>query len=83
MREPEPFEIPPWERPPRPYSPMRRSRIGALLSQEELAERVNVCRQTICALERGRSMPSVLLALAVARALNTTVEQLWGDVAQR
>ncbi|HEY3961729.1 MAG TPA: helix-turn-helix domain-containing protein [Gaiellaceae bacterium] len=79
MREPEPLEIPPWDRPQPPSSPMRRRRIGAFLSQEELAERVNVSRQTICALERGRSLPSVLLALAVARALNTTVEQLWGE----
>jgi putative transcriptional regulator len=57
---------------------MRRSRVHAFLSQEELAERVNVCRQTICSLERGRSVPSVTLALSVARALGTTVEQLWG-----
>jgi putative transcriptional regulator len=58
---------------------MRRRRIKVFLSQGELAERVKVSRQTICSLERGRSLPSVLLALAVARALDTTVEELWGE----
>ncbi|MDQ8154170.1 MAG: helix-turn-helix transcriptional regulator [Gemmatimonadota bacterium] len=47
------------------------------VSQAQLAERVAVTRQTIIAIERGDYNPSVKLALQLARALNTTVEQLF------
>jgi putative transcriptional regulator len=47
------------------------------LSQAELAERVGVSRQTIVAIERGNYNPSVALALRLARALETTVEELF------
>ncbi len=47
------------------------------LSQAELAERVGVSRQTIVAIERGNYNPSVALALRLARALATTVEDLF------
>lgn len=39
------------------------------LTQEELAERVGVTRQTIIALEKGRYSPSLILAHRIARAL--------------
>ncbi len=47
------------------------------LSQQELAAKVNVSRQTIIAIERGDYSPSVKLALLLAKRLNTTVEQLF------
>ncbi len=47
------------------------------LSQQQLAERVSVSRQTIIAIERGDYNPSVKLALLLARSLNATVEQLF------
>jgi putative transcriptional regulator len=47
------------------------------LSQQELASRVNVSRQTIISIERGDYNPSVKLALLLAKKLNTTVEQLF------
>ncbi len=47
------------------------------LSQQELAAKVNVSRQTIIAIERGDYSPSVKLALLLAKKLNTTVEQLF------
>ncbi len=47
------------------------------MSQAELADRVAVSRQTIIAIERGHYNPSVKLALLLARALGTTVEQLF------
>lgn len=50
------------------------------LSQEELARQVGTTRQTISALERGRSIPSVSLALALARALDCSVEELFANV---
>lgn len=47
------------------------------MSQQQLAERVSVSRQTIVAVERGDYNPSVKLALLLARELQTTVEQLF------
>ena len=47
------------------------------LSQQALAERVGVSRQTIISIEKGRFRPSVELALRLARALETTVESLF------
>ncbi len=73
------LELPPWDRPQPKRSPVWQGRINALLSQEELATKVSVSRQTIWSIERGHSLPTVTLALALARALDTTVEALWGD----
>ncbi|HEY0196141.1 MAG TPA: helix-turn-helix transcriptional regulator [Methanobacterium sp.] len=39
------------------------------MTQEELAEAVDVTRQTIIALEQGRYNPSLILAYKVTRAL--------------
>ncbi len=47
------------------------------LSQQQLAEMVSVCRQTIVSIERGDYAPSVKLALMLAAKLDTTVEQLF------
>jgi putative transcriptional regulator len=47
------------------------------LSQQDLAERVSVSRQTIVAIERGNYSPSVKLALLLAKKLETTVEELF------
>ena len=47
------------------------------LTQEELAERVGVTRQSIISIEKGRYTPSVGLSLKIAHALKTTVETLF------
>jgi putative transcriptional regulator len=47
------------------------------LTQEELAERVGVRRQTILAIERHHYAPSVLLALLLARELGMRVDELF------
>ncbi|MBI4134924.1 MAG: helix-turn-helix transcriptional regulator [Candidatus Sungbacteria bacterium] len=47
------------------------------LTQEDLAEKVGVSRQTIIAIERGNYTPSVLLALKIAAAFKTSVEQIF------
>ena len=54
----------------------RRKEVG--LTQQQLADAVGVSRQTVLSLESGDYAPSVYLALAVARTLDTTVESLWG-----
>lgn len=46
-------------------------------TQEELAEKVGVSRQTIIAIERGRYTPSVLLSLKLARYFKVAVEELF------
>jgi putative transcriptional regulator len=47
------------------------------LTQEELAEKVGVRRETIVFLEKGKYNPSLKLAYSVAKALNTTIEELF------
>lgn len=47
------------------------------LTQHELADLVNVSRQTIISLERGRYNPSILLAFRLARLLGVTIEELF------
>lgn len=47
------------------------------MTQKELAEKVKVSRQTIVAIEKGNYSPSLELAFKIARAFNTTVEELF------
>jgi putative transcriptional regulator len=47
------------------------------MTQQSLADRVGVTRQTIIALEAGKYVPSLLLAFRLARALGVGVEQLF------
>jgi putative transcriptional regulator len=47
------------------------------MTQDDLAAIVGASRKTISSIERGASIPSVTLALALARALDTTVEELF------
>jgi putative transcriptional regulator len=56
---------------------LKAARAVAGLTQAELAERVGVTRKTINTVENGVFIPSTVLALKVARALNTTVEMLF------
>lgn len=54
---------------------LERARIN--LSQQDLAEKVNVSRQTIHSIESGKFMPSYVLAIKIARVLNIPVEELF------
>ncbi len=51
------------------------------LTQEALAELVGTTRKSINAIEMQRMVPSTVLALKIARALNTSVEHLFSLVA--
>ena len=55
----------------------RRRAVG--LTQDVLAERAQVSRALVGALERGRHMPATDAAIRLARALDTTVERLFDD----
>lgn len=52
-----------------------RAKLG--LTQEELAQKARVRRETIVFLEQGRYNPSLELAFRVARALKTSVDELF------
>lgn len=47
------------------------------LTQEELAEKVQVSRQTIIAIEKGNYTPSILLALKISKFFNLPVEKIF------
>ena len=49
----------------------------AKLTQQQLADKVGVTRQTIIAIEKGNYTPSVLLALKLAGTLRKPVEELF------
>lgn len=47
------------------------------IKQEELAEAMEVSRQTIGSLENGRYNPSILLAFKLARYFNLSIEDIF------
>ena len=47
------------------------------LTQEDLAKKVGVRRETIVFLEKGKYNPSLKLAHDVAKALKTTIDELF------
>jgi putative transcriptional regulator len=56
---------------------LRDFRLGASLTQEEVARSIGVTRQTVIAMEKGNYVPSVLLALMSAKLFGRTVEELF------
>jgi putative transcriptional regulator len=46
-------------------------------TQQELADQVEVSRQTVISLERGRYNPSIALAFRLARRFGMTIEDLF------
>ena len=47
------------------------------MTQEQLATRVGVSRQTIIAIEKGKYNPSVGLAIRIARVFDVRVEEVF------
>lgn len=60
-------------------SSLRERRLECGLTQSELAARAGVSRQLVAAVEAGHNTPAVDAALGLARALATTVEELFAD----
>jgi putative transcriptional regulator len=58
---------------------VRERRAERGLSQAVLATAVGVSRQTINSIETGKYVPSLPLALALARYFGTTVEEMFDD----
>jgi putative transcriptional regulator len=49
------------------------------ISQGDLARDLGVSRQTVNAIETGRYLPSLPLALAIGRYFGTTIEEIFRD----
>lgn len=47
------------------------------ITQEELAQKVNVSRQSVHAIENGKYIPSTILALKIARVFGKTVNDVF------
>ena len=59
---------------------LKLARIEKNLSQQELADRVDVTRQTIGLIEKGNYNPTLNLCIKIAKALERTLDQLfWED----
>ena len=55
-------------------------RMDAGITQEELATKIGVSRQTIIAMEKGNYTPSVLLAHRLARFFKRPVEKMFTEI---
>ena len=61
---------------------LRAARAAKGLSQQALADLVGVSRQTINAIEQGDYNPTIRLCVAICRALDRTLDELfWEDEA--
>jgi putative transcriptional regulator len=56
---------------------VRERRTARRLSQGDLAQDLGVSRQTVNAIETGRYLPSLPLAIAIAHYFETTVEEIF------
>lgn len=56
------------------------ARIENDLTQEELARLVDVTRQTIGLLEKGKYNPSLNLCISICKVLNKTLDKLFWEV---
>lgn len=62
---------------------MKAARAGKDLSQDDLAKLCGVSRQTISAIEKGDYNPTIRLCIAICRALDVTLDDLfWNEEEQ-
>jgi putative transcriptional regulator len=61
------------------HNEVRRLREADGLSQGELAAKLAVSRQTVNSIETGRYLPSLPLAIAIARYFRMPVEEVFHD----
>ena len=58
---------------------MKDARTKAGLSQQELADKLGVSRQTINAIEKGDYNPTIKLCIGICRALELTLNDLFWE----
>ena len=62
---------------------MKDARTNAGLSQQELADKLGVSRQTINAIEKGDYNPTIKLCVGICRVLGLTLNDLfWNEEAE-
>ena len=58
---------------------LKAARAAKDLSQQQLAETVGVSRQTINAIEKGDYNPTIRLCLAICKAVDKTLDELFWE----
>ena len=58
---------------------LKSARAAKDLSQQELADIIGVSRQTINAIEIGNYNPTIKLCIAICKALDKTLDELFWD----
>ncbi|MBD7908955.1 helix-turn-helix transcriptional regulator [Sporosarcina gallistercoris] len=56
---------------------IREIRMEMGLTQDEISESLEVSRQTIISLEKGRYNPSLILAFKIAKLFNRSIEEIF------
>ncbi len=62
---------------------MKAARAALDLSQDELAKKARVTRQTISAVENGDYNPTINLCIAICKALGKTLDELFWEEEQK
>ena len=58
---------------------LKAARASFDMSQQELADKVGVSRQTINAIEKGDYNPTINLCIAICKALDKTLDELFWE----
>ena len=58
---------------------LKAARAALDMSQQELAEKVGVSRQTISAIEKGDYNPTINLCIAICKVLGKTLDNLFWE----
>lgn len=58
---------------------MKAARAALDMSQQELADKIEVSRQTINAIEKGDYNPTIKLCIAICKTLGKTLDELFWD----
>ncbi len=58
---------------------LKAARAAMDYSQQELADRVGVSRQTISAIEKGDYNPSIRLCIAICKEVGKTLDELFWE----
>lgn len=58
---------------------LKSARAALDLTQQELAEKVGVTRQTMNAIEKGDYNPRIKLCIAICKVLNKTLDELFWE----
>ena len=59
---------------------LKAARAALDMTQQDLADAVNVARQTINAIEKGSFNPSIKLCVVICKALGKTLDELFWEV---